>query len=400
MRFFLILIGLGLAGWYGWRSVKSALSFESAKEVIQKVEDQTQPQKKPRKPIENGIASGIRQSLGTDKEQAPFYARTVRFENRPAPAVEMLSQLATVGVNAFADSVTRSIVLTGPGDRVEAIALALESGDWVPGSCGCQAFAVYVSRKAEKGFDLVAALSAVGGHKTTASIGGGDVVVTLGLDEVVAALQVIADGEAVDVIQRPHVRLLDGVPARVEAIEEVPVPSTVVSQGIAQTSIEFRKVGLQLTVEPVFLGGDRVRLSIRQENGLLGSPVEIEGNDIPVIQTQAVESGVELTVGQSVVLGGMRTYRKTLSRGLLRNVESVEEGALYVILSTFSDAPRATLPVPDASGPLEGPEWFEDDSSGPLPSPADWIDGELLPRKGWEEEERELIRSKLGHPAK
>jgi len=322
----------------------------------------------------------------------PQASRVVILKHREVPPADWVAQAQALGASCLVDPVNRSVLLKGPVDAINIVAEALEAADVVPGSCGLQTFAVYVSREAIKGFDLKAALLAVTGDGVTGTIGDGAISFDLGLDRITAALDLIADGQTVEVVQRPHVRLLDRVPANVEATDEVPIPSTSVSQGIAQTSITYRKVGLQLTVNPVFLSGDRLRLNVVQSNGVIGSTVEIDGNEVPIIQAQTVSSALELSVGQSVLLGGVRTFRRENKRGLLGKSESVQEGALYVVLCTYSDSPRATEIRPEVEFPQN--VWIPSPGLPPAEDPRDWIDGHLLPPKGWQDEEESFIRSK------
>jgi len=338
---------------------------------------------------------GVSGQGGRNSLETLHTSKVVILEHREVPPAEWVQQAQALGASCVVDPVNRSVLFKGPVEVIEILASALKAADVVPGSCGLQTFAVYVSREAVRGFDLKAALLAVAGGSSTATLGDGAISFDLGIDKVAAALEVIADGQTVEVIQRPHVRLLDRVPASVEATDEVPIPSTSVSQGISQTSVNYRKVGLQLTVNPVFLAGDRVRLNVMQSNGVIGSTVEIDGNEVPIIQTQNVSSALELSVGQSVLLGGVRTYRRETKRGLLRKVDSVQEGALYVVLCTYSDSPRAIEARPDVEFPADV-DWIPSPGISAAQDPAEWITGELLPPKPWQDEERAFIRSKAG----
>lgn len=299
------------------------------------------------------------------------------FQHREAPQT-----LSTLGdqfeLLIVVDSHTRSVFYSGTALTVSDFTRYLKSIDHVGGACAVQTWAVFVDKNAQSGFDFVATLNALVKSPTSATIGNGGFVLDIGASNISAALKLIADGSTVEVLQRPHVRLEHGTTSIIESIQEVPVPSTTTSQGIAQTSIEYRKVGLQLSVLPHFLGSDRVRLVVKQSNGLIGNTVQIDGNDVPVIQSQTVDTSTTVTVGQTVILGGVTTRRETLTRGLLRNTKEVSEGSLYVILSTYSDEPKA-VPVSQLSLPRPRKELIpfttEPESS------AEWIDGQLLPPK-------------------
>lgn len=311
---------------------------------------------------------------------------------RAVPSPEYLQRWASLGVEAIADPVSRLVAMRGDEQGVSALRGALEALDLVPGSCCVQAWTVYVDRNAEKGFDLVAALGAVTGGNTVLELAPGGLTLDVSVDRVAAALRVIADGGVVEVVQNPYVRLVDGQAAKVESIQEVPVPQIVVSQGVSQQSIDFRKVGLQLDVMPAFFAQDRLRLTVVQTNGVVGSKVKVGDAEVPIIQSQTVSSVAEMQVGQTLVLGGVRTVRKTTERGLFGKKDQQSEGALYVVISTYTDEPKA-VPVDRPS--LEAPGGFAPvPLSVPAEDPAGWIKGELLPPKDWRGEEREFIRSR------
>ena len=316
----------------------------------------------------------IQPAFSSDKN----ITRRYTFKHREIP--DGLSQLSTGNQSLIilADAFTRTVSVTGDPLSVQTITEYLAAIDLVPGSCGVQTWAVFVDRSLATGWDLVAAINSIVPTSTAAELGNGAFTLNIGSGDLSSALAVIADGSSVEVLQRPHVLLEHGAPSRIESIQEVPVPSTAVSQGISQTSIEYRKVGLQLTVTPRFLDRDRVRLEIAQSNGLIGQTVNIDGNEIPIIQSQAVATTATLTVGQTIILGGVSTIRQSVVKGLLRDKTELSEGSLYLVLTTFHPEPKA-LPVvspftPDPFGtvPLAQPD----------PDASEWILDGLLPSKG------------------
>ncbi|MEO5713926.1 MAG: hypothetical protein ABIT37_10610 [Luteolibacter sp.] len=345
----------------------------------------------PATPANGSAQSPFKGVAGTDgKLSEEVFSRVYKFRFREPPAVGDLPIAGSLGCSVSVDPVSGSVLIAGKLTGVDAVFRYLEAIDVSPGSCSVQSWAVYVDKSAQKGFDLVAALGDVLNTRDVLTVGTGGLTLDASGDAVAVALNAICDGTVVEVVQRPHVQLRHGVLSTVESIQEIPVPNTAVSQGIAQTSVEYRKVGLQLGVTPYFLANDRLKLSITQTNGLLGRNVRIGENDVPIIESQTVTSAVEMSVGQTVVLGGVSTLRKRTVRGLLRTTDEVTEGSLYVIVSTSFDAPKA-IPVSGVLAPLSS-------QAPPLVPPSedavDWIDGELLPKKGWEREEAELVRSK------
>lgn len=322
----------------------------------------------------------------------PESTSVYRFSDRVPP--DLSQSLASHGVASSVDLDSRSVTLRGLPENVANAMGALEFLDLVPGSCSVHTWAVYVDRTQQKGWDLTAAIKAIGSVDLGATVRPGQIAINLSSDEISSALNVIADGSAVDVLQRPHLTLLHGQPAIVESTSDVPLQTvSVTGTGLSQSGVTYRKVGLVLKVVPYFLGRDRVRLQVDQENGLIGSTVSLgNGLTAPIIETQKVSSSVELSIGQAIVLGGVATERLIAKKGLLRDATEKRQGALYVILATSPDAPRA-IPV-DA---WERSQPFQSLPFGlPIPDAETAVDDQisLLPPIGWEREEKRFLRSR------
>lgn len=406
MRLLIIVAAIGFIGWYAVKRFRDPDPDGSLLGgAVQSLAGDTitKGQKLPPAPVPSVIPGQHGQMIGSSgpfqpaqgvthngDRQFPLASRTYRFRYRDAPPgseIGAQTQGQAGSVQILVDAPTRSVLIVGSMEAVDIVYRYLEAIDRMPGSCSVQTWAIYVDRTVEKGFDLVGALRAVTGSEITAEVGNGGVTLDVSAGQITAALTAIADGSVVEVIQRPHVRLQHGHASKIESIQEVPVPNTAVSQGIAQTSIQYRKVGLQLNVMPTFFESGMVRLAVEQTNGLIGQNVKIQGNDIPIIQSQTVGTTATLTVGQTIVLGGVSTLRERTVKGLLRSVREVSEGSLYVILSTFHDEPRATpVPSPVMFDAAEGIQ--------PLPDAVDWINGQVLPPLGWENEERRFLKGR------
>lgn len=401
MRFFLIMAAIAGLGFYAFRGAHGLYE-----RTVDKASDAfTETDGKPSSGSQGGStaqgaitvplpagASGKAQGV----EPPPEHCETVIFQHRAFPATEFWGQFATVGVRIVADEPGRTVYVYGSPESAVRTASALRASDVLPQSCTVKAWAVYVDRRMAKGWDLITALGAVLDVPDSITVGGGNLTFDFSAGDLQAALDVIADGSAVEVMQAPYCLLLNRESATVEAIQEVPLPATVVSQGVSQSSVQYRKVGLQLEVNPEFFGEDRVRLKVSQSNGLIGSNVEVSGASVPIIETQRVASTVELTIGQAVVLGGVRTTRQRTLKGMLRDKTEYTEGAMYVILATGRDAPRAVelgservelSPVLQGHGMPFGL---------PGQSGEEWIDGQLLPPPGWLDQEKTFLRERGG----
>lgn len=413
MRAILILGIIGLIGWYAVRGATGRRDGDGVlSAVVSSTVSKVGPDPGAQSPLGPAVdmPASVPSPFAAASPGAPLVApvggpsssaaasvfvRVHRFTDRMPP--DLTTAMASLGVQIVPDFATRSVAVRGSEADVIAACDALVALDLAAESCTVRTWAVYVDRNIQRGWDLTAAIKAITGGDIGLDLGAGRAALNLSGDEIAAALNVIADGAAVDVVQRPHLVLTHGEVSEVQALSEVPLPTvSVTGTGVSQSGVTYRKVGLQLRVTPDFLGRGRVRLKVEQENGLIGSNVNLGGGlSAPVIETQRVASTVELAIGQTVVLGGVSSDRLVAKKGLLRDVSERQKGFLYVVLSTSADVPRA---IPVGSLALPSPV-----QPVPLTIPSDaadiYLDSEfpLLPPKGWETQEKTFIR---GHPAR
>jgi hypothetical protein len=381
MRLFLVLAVIGGIGFWCYRTATNGFDASAIKGGMNFLQSKTASVVKPN--VKGGPSSSSRAAgkpasdslavVGAPPDPVAKASRTYAFKFREPPAQNELVSMNSAGVSVLIDSVTRSALCVGTVEGVDIAMRHLAAIDQAPGSCSVRTWAVYVDRSQVKGWDLVAAInSLLSGGAASLVVGSGGLVLDADVGKISAALEIVCDGSVVEVIHRPHVQLQHAAVAKIESLQEVPVPSTTVSQGISQTSITYRKVGLQLDVTPYFYAGNRVRLAVVQTNGLIGQNVKIDGNDIPIIQSQTVSTSCELAVGQTVILGGVSTLRQKSVRGFLRNKTEVSEGALYVILSTYYDAPKA---VKVGAAALADPPALDDvPLLPPMDDPRGWLE--------------------------
>jgi len=326
-------------------------------------------------PVEGGsFTTSLRNSL-TPQQPAttttPVAVRYVDFKFRPMPTTEQVNQIAQAGLTVTIDPVSRSMFLRGPYDVVADVGDYYAKTDKVPADCALRGWIVFVSDTDAKAFDITAAFNLPTASTTDfqALLESGKMILDLTAGDLRASISFLSESEGVQLLQEPQLRLVHQTESRIESTEEVPIPTTTISNGLATASIDYKKVGLELAVTPEFLSSDRVRLNVLQIGGIVGRTVTVEGNEIPVLQTQKLQSHVELSVGQTVLLGGVKTSRQVKTKGILSRGYDLQQGYTFVVLSTYHDAPKAVLPGQES-------EIFG------IPSPADF-DGSLLPAKGF-----------------
>jgi type II secretion system protein D len=117
------------------------------------------------------------------------------------------------------------------------------------------------------------------------------------------------------VISRPVVYTANGQGALISSGQEVPVPaqslSSVTNANVSNTgtsvatSIDYKKVVLQLDVRPLINSDHEVTLEIKQRNDNVQSTTQIAGNTVPVVATQTLNTSVTVPNRSTIVLGGL-----------------------------------------------------------------------------------------------
>ena len=297
----------------------------------------------------------------------PVATRLVRFTSRPVPAEETLSALVgrtNTGksvqppknarkvetpprpVRFAVDRETNSVLLIGDLEELLRVSVLIKELDQVVSTCHLKTWIVFVKGDRQKSYDLVARLVTGNTAPNSASLGGGIFKAALNLNNLQLSLQAGASRGMLEIVDEPYMQLIQARPSVITTGEEIAIPSTTVNQGVSQTSVEFKNVGLSLGVTPYFLDNNRVRLLVEQKNDVVGSTIEIDGNPIPEISTQSLNTSVEMRMGEVIVLGGVESAKREKRRGWLHKREERTVGHLYVVAAVYSTIPKA-VPVLD-----------------------------------------------------
>jgi type II secretion system protein D len=211
------------------------------------------------------------------------------------------------------------------------------------------------------------------------------------------------------VINRPVVFTSNNKKAIIASGQEIPVPVNTLSSFVpttqpgvtpiqnfgTQSSIQYKKVALQLEVVPLINSEKEVTLDILQKVDSLGQePAIIDGNAIPTIATRYVKTTVSAPNCSTIVLGGLITENKRTTKSgipvldripilgaLFRNTKTTNDRTELIILMrpevalTKLDLYRLRQKNEDKTH--FGPELEQDDCPD-CPKPGDAKDG-LLP---------------------
>jgi type II secretion system protein D len=157
------------------------------------------------------------------------------------------------------------------------------------------------------------------------NVGAGTNIYVAAGDAFAAIVHLLEATGRFKVMSRPTVFTSNNKKAIIASGREVPVPvntlSNVNTGGIVnntaavQSSIEYKKVVLQLEVVPLINSEKEVSLDILQKLDSLvpGGDVDIGGNQVPTIDTKYIRTNVSAPNGSTIILGGLIEDQKEKS---------------------------------------------------------------------------------------
>jgi general secretion pathway protein D len=161
----------------------------------------------------------------------------------------------------------------------------------------------------------------------TNAAGGANVYLAAG-NTLAAVVHLLDTTGRFKVISRPMVFTSNNKKAIIASGTEIPVPVSTLSSlqpttsgspGIVnnfgtQSSIQFKKVALQLEVVPLINSEKEVTLDILQKLDSVADSTNIDGNLIPNIATRYIKTTVSAENGSTIILGGLITDNKRDSK--------------------------------------------------------------------------------------
>ncbi len=169
------------------------------------------------------------------------------------------------------------------------------------------------------------------------------------------------------VTSNPSVFTSNNKKAVISSGTEIAVPTNITSSGVGNnngnlstnSSVQFKTVATQLEVLPLINSEGECQLEIVQKiDELTGVSDTISGNDIPRIATRVLKTNVSVPDGATIVLGGLRLERNTVSKrgipylskipglgGLFRSTSTQKTRDELVILlrPVVSQTPRSAI---------------------------------------------------------
>jgi len=128
-------------------------------------------------------------------------------------------------------------------------------------------------------------------------------------------IDALDDNGLITVLAEPNLTAISGKSATFLAGGEFPI---IVPAANLQTTIEFKRFGVQLAFTPTIVGTDRISLHVAPEVSQLSNTgsVQLAGFQVPSLTTRRAETTVELGSGQSFAIAGLiqNTVTQDLSK--------------------------------------------------------------------------------------
>jgi pilus assembly protein CpaC len=130
-----------------------------------------------------------------------------------------------------------------------------------------------------------------------------------------ASIQALQTTGVMQILAEPNLLATNGKQASFLAGGEYPYPVVQGGSGGSgsSVSIEFKEYGVRLNFLPTITPRGTIRLQVAPEVSSLDftNAVEVSGFDVPAITTRKVRTEVELSAGESFVIGGLLDNRET-----------------------------------------------------------------------------------------
>ena len=217
------------------------------------------------------------------------------------------------------DSISNRLIYSGTASDYRRLKPLLEQLDRPPGEVLILVTVAEVTLSDDTQYGIEFFIDSIGGNEFTANAGtfgtglgssGLNVGVFSGNVEV--ALNAFASNEQVNVLSKPRLVARSGGAARLQVGTDVPV---ITSQRAASTqdgvgvtdvlqSVEYRKTGVLLSIEPIIFSDNRVDLTISQE---VSTAIPNTASPIasPTISNRNLDTQLSIQDGETVVLGGL-----------------------------------------------------------------------------------------------
>jgi pilus assembly protein CpaC len=166
-------------------------------------------------------------------------------------------------------------------------------------------------------------------------------------------LEALKQESLLKILAEPTLNTSNGRPANLLAGGEFPI---LVPQSLGTTTIEYREFGVRLEAVPTILGGGRVRLELAPEVSErdFANAVVVAGQTVPGLSTRRVNTQVEMKFGETFMLAGLLSLRRTASTNKVPFLGELPwiGGAFRRVRYDESETELVILVTPEIAGPM------------------------------------------------
>ena len=125
--------------------------------------------------------------------------------------------------------------------------------------------------------------------------------------ELNAVLQALETNAIADVLSQPKLVVRNGGTATVQTATELPYPKGRISTtgNVVESNVEFKDVGIVMTIKPEIAGTDTVTLLVHASVSAATGFAATEPIPTPIISKRAATTSVHLREGETMVIGGL-----------------------------------------------------------------------------------------------
>jgi general secretion pathway protein D len=225
----------------------------------------------------------------------------------------------SVGGDLAVDRMSNRIIYSGTASDFARLKSLLTQMDQSPGEVLIQVTIAEITLTDETEYGLEFFIDSIGNSDALVNLGSaGNSLGSSGLSvgfvsgNVEAALNAFASNSQVRVLSKPRLIARSGGAARIQVGNDVPV---ITSQRAASEqsgggeldvlqSVEYRKTGVLLTIEPIIFSRNRVDLTISQEVSTV-LPTTTSNISSPTISNRTLDTQLSVEDGETIVLGGL-----------------------------------------------------------------------------------------------
>jgi general secretion pathway protein D len=224
-----------------------------------------------------------------------------------------------IGGTLVVDTISNRLIFSGTASDYRRLEPLLQQLDKSSGEVLIQVTIAEVTLTDETKYGLEFFVDSLGNEDVNVTLGtsgtglgGSGLNVGILSGNVEAALNAFASNNVVNVLSKPKLIARSGGAARIQVGTDVPV---ITSQRAANQqdgdgitdvlqSVDYRKTGVLLTIEPIIFSQNRVDLTVSQE---VSTAIPNNNSSIasPTISSRTLDTQLSIEDGETVVLGGL-----------------------------------------------------------------------------------------------